>query len=240
MSAVGLGGNSKTSIIICGNMDSAHASETVATLRFGERCAMIENTARNNATMLAAVLADIDAQIAALEAAILQKERWVETREQRVDENAEAGTFEAAIGGVEVKKVYELTGAESERQALEQLLIRRARFTGAKPLDEEEEEKGPEVAGKGPTKKAVVGFGKKAALYGVGAGFDAEAEAGVDNTRFDASGVAAEELPAVLRSKGVSNWAVEDAETLARNAALLERKAARAKRSRMAYAGVSA
>lgn len=63
-------------MIICNNMDPHHASETVATLRFGERCALIENEARNNATMLAAVLADIDRQIEVLEAEILKKERW--------------------------------------------------------------------------------------------------------------------------------------------------------------------
>jgi hypothetical protein len=74
--SAGLGGNSKTSIVICNNMDPAHASETVATLRFGERCALIENEARNNASMLAAVLADIDTQIEVLEAEILKKERW--------------------------------------------------------------------------------------------------------------------------------------------------------------------
>jgi kinesin family protein 5 len=38
----GLGGDSKTSFIVCGSMDPIHASETVASLRFGEKCAMIE------------------------------------------------------------------------------------------------------------------------------------------------------------------------------------------------------
>eukprot|EP01033_Poteriospumella_lacustris_P012067 gene12067-8622_t len=76
----GLGGNCKTSIIVCANMDTAHASETVASLRFGERCARIETSARNNATILAGILADLDARIMELEQTILQKERW-EVRE---------------------------------------------------------------------------------------------------------------------------------------------------------------
>ena len=40
------------------------------------------------------------------------------------------GTYEASAGGVEVKKVFYLTGAETERRALERLLLRRAEFTG--------------------------------------------------------------------------------------------------------------
>jgi hypothetical protein len=80
--------------------------------------------------MLAGVLADIDSQIKDLETQILDKERWEQREEKRADELAEEGTFEAAMGGVEVKKVSVLTGAETERQLLEQLLIKRAKFAG--------------------------------------------------------------------------------------------------------------
>jgi hypothetical protein len=45
------------------NSASADAGETVAALRFGERCALIETEARNNASMLAGVLAALDAQV---------------------------------------------------------------------------------------------------------------------------------------------------------------------------------
>ena len=38
--------------------------------------------------------------------------------------------YEAAAGGVELKKVTVLVGAERERQQLEALLIQRAKFTG--------------------------------------------------------------------------------------------------------------
>jgi len=60
-----------------------HASETMAALRFGERCSMIETEARNNATMMAAVLAKIDSDIGELEREIVSKERWEEIEEKR-------------------------------------------------------------------------------------------------------------------------------------------------------------
>jgi kinesin family protein 5 len=74
--STGLGGDSKTSVVVCGNMDTLHAGETMASMRFGERCASVEVEARNNATMLAGVLSDIDRQIGELEEAIRSKERW--------------------------------------------------------------------------------------------------------------------------------------------------------------------
>lgn len=104
------------------------------------------------------VLAGIDAQIADLERLILEKERWEIREEKREDTLAEegrlgrhspqlscpvvvtvtavvvsvcacgAGTYEAAAGGVELKKVTMLVGAERERQQLESLLIQRARY----------------------------------------------------------------------------------------------------------------
>ncbi len=43
-----LGGNSKTTLIICCNPDFKHAPETISTLRFGERAKKIKNNARIN------------------------------------------------------------------------------------------------------------------------------------------------------------------------------------------------
>lgn len=141
----GLGGDSKTSVIVCASMDSSHASETMASMRFGERCALIETEARNNATMLAAVLADLDRRIKALEDTIVTKERWEIKEEKRTDELAEEGTLEAMTGGVEIKKVAVLVGAEAERRELEDLLKQRSRFTGV-VFDEEDEEEAEAVA----------------------------------------------------------------------------------------------
>jgi hypothetical protein len=75
--SAGLGGDCKTSVIICNSMDPTNAIETMSTLRFGERCALVENEAKNQASVLAGVLKKLDANIAELEAAIVAKERWV-------------------------------------------------------------------------------------------------------------------------------------------------------------------
>ena len=200
-----IGGNSKTSVVLCNSMDATHIAETVATLRFGERCALIEKEARNNATMLAGVLANIDSQIRSLEADILRKERWEMREEVRDDGLAEEGTVEAAAGGKEMKKVSMVVGAEEERQQLQNLLIRRAKFTGSTLFDDEEEEEGedgnkenassansgarsvngastqkPWKAHTKKVKKRVIGFGKEyAELYGLGGKFDESEEVSI-------------------------------------------------------------
>jgi hypothetical protein len=244
--SAGLGGNSKTSIIVCASMDSVHASETVATLRFGEKCALIETAARNNATMLAGVLAALDAQIAALEAEIALKERWELRNEEREDTLAEEGTFERAMGGVEVKKVYMLVGAEEERRQLAELLLRRAKFIGSDP-DSDEDTAVDTLSPLGVARanknahKAVVGFGREyAELYGLGGKFDETAEERAENTRF-ATGIADEAaVPMAVRAhKGTKSWATGAAMEEA-DAAELERKAQKVRRNRLAYSGISA
>lgn len=260
--SAGLGGNSKTSVIVCANMDPLHASETVATLRFGEKCALIETSARNNATMLAGVLAALDAQIAALEAEITRRERWEERQEQRADALAEEGTVEMAAGGVEIKKVYMLVGAEEERQQLEKLLMRRAKFIGSEPLDEDTDidftedvrttdgVQDPSAAATAAVgmvlkrsskpRKKVVGFGREyAELYGLGGKFDESAEVNAENSRF-AQKIADEgALPTAVRAhRGTKNWAT-GAPIAEEDAAVLERKAQRVKRNRLAYSGIS-
>merc|ERR1711920_476009 len=40
-----LGGNSRTAIVICCHKEDAHADETLQALSFGERCAMVSNSA---------------------------------------------------------------------------------------------------------------------------------------------------------------------------------------------------
>lgn len=103
--SAGLGGDSKTSVVICGSMEPRHSSETMATLRFGERCALIETHARNQASVLAGILEQLEADIRELERVIKEKEQWRVIDEHRVDKLAESGTLEALQGGVEIKKV---------------------------------------------------------------------------------------------------------------------------------------
>lgn len=225
--SAGLGGNSKTSIICAASMASAHASETCATLRFGERCALVENESRSNANMLAAVLAELDSRIATLEAEIKSKERWEEREEIRIDTLVEVNTLEAAIGGKEVKKVSVLVGAESERKLLEQLLMRRANFTG-RTDDEEHLSRKPKV----------VGFGQGAAsAYGLGEEYDASRDLATENERFQAV-VGVDTLPEVVRRKGAKAWTRP--EDLQEAPETLEARAKKVNRSKLVYSGISA
>ena len=116
-----LGGDCKTSVIINSSMDPAHASETVMTLRFGENCALIENEAKNNANMLAGVLAKLE-EIKETEAVIKAKERWEHRDIERVDENAEEGTLRShGCRRSGDQRVSVLVGAEEERRRLQEL-----------------------------------------------------------------------------------------------------------------------
>ena len=149
--------------------------------------------------------------------AIKAKEVWASREERRTDDLAEEGTFEASAGGVEVKKVFYLTGAETERRALEKLLLRRAEFTGqsldANAKVDASDQSGwrdsassgdhPPASGQGlGPKKAVIGFGKEMAeVYGLGSRFDERVDGEQENERFQTN-VDEQELPAVVKSRG--------------------------------------
>ena len=234
----GLGGNSKTSIITTASMSPAHAAETVSTLRFGEKCSLIENDTRTNANMLASVLLDLDARIAALEAEIKVKERWVVDEEVRMDSLAETNTVEAAVGGREVKKVATLIGAEAERKQLEELLVRRAAFTGidlgGRSLVVEGDDA---MASTLRRRKKVVGFGAKSFFYGLGEAYDQDEDLNQGNERFSAA-VDEELLPAVVKAKGGRQWTKP--EDLEEAPEMLEARAKKVNRSKLVYSGISA
>lgn len=257
----GLGGNCKTSIIVCANMNPDHASETVASLRFGERCARIENAARNNATILAGILADLDARITALEQEILQKERWEVREVRREDQLAEDGTLEKALGGQEVIKQTVVTGAETERVMLAELLIQRQQFAGVSgssvwsTLDEDGEGDSESIdldslqasaAAKGGVNgtRKVLGFGRALAeAYGFGDKFDEETDINQENERF-ASQTSAAALPTVLRTakRGLA-WAQGDMVQIEDNSSETFKKDVRKAnkiRAKLAYSGISA
>jgi len=61
------GGNSRTTILVSCRSDSAHGDETLHSLRFGERCGMISNTAKVAATSLSGAIALIDASLLRVE-----------------------------------------------------------------------------------------------------------------------------------------------------------------------------
>ena len=221
----GLGGDCKTSVIVCSAMDPRHANETVQTLRFGENCASLENEVGDNADMLASVLAGLDEEIQQCEAEIKAKERWEHRDVEREDINAEEGTFEAAAGGREIKKVSVLVGAEQERLKLTELLKKKASFVG---LDDFEKEK----------QSRAVGFGRDiATLYGVGTAFEEDADAHAKNERFAAK-LDNSKLSAVVQAKGAKGWTTT--EDLEHDPAKLENVAKKVKRSKLVYSGISA
>lgn len=205
--SAGLGGDSKTTIVICGSTENTNAGETMAALRFGEKCALIENEARNQASIIAGLLQNLDREISALEAMIKEKERWEMIDEHRKDELAEEGTLEAKQGGVEVKKVTVLVGAEDERKQLEKLLLDRHKLIGC---DEEYDQNDEINQFVGKLKYGAIGFGGRyAEKYGLGKKFDVEEDA-IENQRF-ADNVAEESLPSVLRKGGARVGAKKNA-----------------------------
>mmetsp|Transcript_12290 Transcript_12290/g.22091 ORF Transcript_12290/g.22091 Transcript_12290/m.22091 type:complete len:650 (-) Transcript_12290:94-2043(-) len=115
-----LGGDSRTVVVITGRLEIANALETVQALRFGERCATVENSATFAGAALAGALANLAVEIDSTETLIREKERW-ETRTV-VRQDAEDGD--------ETVKVSVLAGAEEERARLEQLLWRRRQLLG--------------------------------------------------------------------------------------------------------------
>lgn len=227
----GLGGNSQTSIVVCASMDEDHVSETVSTLRFGEKCSKIEKDIHNRRSVMEQVLRGLDAEIAEMERRIALKEKWVVQESIRVDGLAEEGSLEAALGNKEVVKVSILTGAEDERRLLEELLRKRYEFTGV-PLDT--------LLNKNKlTSGNVIGFGKAyAEIYNIGQKYDSEQDLVENNERF-ANQVETSRMPKLLQSKkGVTGW--KSGNLLEGDGKKLEEEADKAKRSKLVYAGLSA
>ena len=121
----GLGGNSKTSVIVCAGQNKEHTSETLNAMRFGEACSQILKTARTAANMVGDILVQIEKEILICEQEIKRKERWEISEEKRVDKLNESET-----GKLEYHKTAILVGAEDDRQKLNQLLRKKAKLTG--------------------------------------------------------------------------------------------------------------
>jgi hypothetical protein len=128
----GLGGNSKTSVIVCAAQDDEHSSETINAFKFGQACRRVSNTVRTQADMLGDLIKELDIEIAACEDRIRKNEKWVVQEERVVDELAEKGTLESeGFGGVEVRKTTVLVGAEEDRKLLHKLLTKKSQLSGS-------------------------------------------------------------------------------------------------------------
>ena len=160
-----LGGNSKTSVIVCACQDETAIKETVAALRFGESCRHISNSLQTETNFLRQLLDKIDNQIMSCQETIKRKERWVTEEVKREDTFAEEDTLESkGFGGFETRKTTVLVGAEKEHRLLNDLLRQRAEITGSKLEHriEEDQRFGGEI-----------GFGI-AHRYGLGKKYDDE------------------------------------------------------------------
>ncbi|KAL7433686.1 hypothetical protein ACHAXH_002144 [Discostella pseudostelligera] len=118
--ASGLGGNSKTSVIVCACQEEQHSSETINALKFGQSCRQVSYVIRTQADMLGDLMKDLDADIAECEERIRKNERWVVQEEKRT-----------GSGGVEVKRTTVLVGAEDDRKLLHSLLLKKSQLSGS-------------------------------------------------------------------------------------------------------------
>ena len=60
------GGNSRTTAIVTCRSDDSHGDETLQSMRFGERCGMINNTTKIAATSLQTAMENIDTALTAV------------------------------------------------------------------------------------------------------------------------------------------------------------------------------
>lgn len=126
-----LGGNSKTSVIVCASQDKDLVPETIATLKFAQSCRQVKNNIFSETDFLKRILDNIDSKIAHCEKDIREKERWEVREEVYEDSLAEEGTLESkGFKGREIHKTTILVGAEEERKRLDELLKQKAAITG--------------------------------------------------------------------------------------------------------------
>ena len=131
MLSTALGGNSKTSIIICAAQENHLIKETIAALKFGQSCRLVSNSLQTEKDFLRELIEKLDSQIKHYQDEIRRKERWIVREEKRMDTLAEDGTIESnGFGGVEVRKTTVLEGAETEHHCLSDLLRKKAELTG--------------------------------------------------------------------------------------------------------------
>ena len=121
MLSTGLGGDSKTAVIVCGAQEQRHGAETIAAMKFGHVCRGISNSVKTTTNMLQELLQNIDDQIYECEENIKKHERW---EVQEVNKN---GTKE------EGRYVSVVTGAEQHREKLAVLIQQKLELTGETP-----------------------------------------------------------------------------------------------------------
>jgi len=122
MLSTGLGGNSKTAIIVCGAQEQRHGPETIASMKFGQTCRGIFSLTAGKATanMLHELLNNINERIAECEENIKKYERWEVKEVLRP----------VGDGKEELRKVTVVVGAEEYRKQLSTLIRQKLELTG--------------------------------------------------------------------------------------------------------------
>lgn len=120
MLSAGLGGDSKTAVIVCGAQEQRHGAETIAAMKFGQICRGISNAAKANVNMLQELLQNINDQIAECEENIKTHEKWEVRPVRREDSD----------GQVEIREQTVVTGAEEYRAQLATLIRQKQELTG--------------------------------------------------------------------------------------------------------------
>jgi len=117
----GLGGDSKTSVILCGAQEGRHVAETIAAMRFGQVCRGISNTVHANANIVQDLFQKINDGIAECEENIKKHERWETREDNQYGDDGEV---------IEVRKKTVVVGAEEWHERLTSLIRRKMELTG--------------------------------------------------------------------------------------------------------------
>jgi len=116
-----LGGDSKTTVVVTCSMEPRHAIETIQALRFGEKCAVVQNVGGQRVSTIADQVASLDNDIAKCREEIRKKEHWL----NQAAENKASFELE---GHTTTKST--MVGAEEEGARLTKLLEWRAQLLG--------------------------------------------------------------------------------------------------------------
>lgn len=117
----GLGRHAKTAVLVCGAQEECHGQETISTMKFGQVCRGIRQSAAVNTSIIEDLLRTINREIAKCEEKIRRQERWEIVK---VEEKNESGQV------VAVRQKTLITGAEELREQLGELISKKMELTG--------------------------------------------------------------------------------------------------------------
>eukprot|EP00462_Mataza_sp_D1_P020160 CAMPEP_0175136002 /NCGR_PEP_ID=MMETSP0087-20121206/9038_1 /TAXON_ID=136419 /ORGANISM="Unknown Unknown, Strain D1" /LENGTH=645 /DNA_ID=CAMNT_0016418719 /DNA_START=30 /DNA_END=1967 /DNA_ORIENTATION=- len=114
-----LGGDARTLVVVTASLRSEHGVETLQSLRFGEQCAGVQNTANTGVSNVQAILQQLDKDIAECEEYIKKHQRWENIEVVRHD------VVDDRSVGKERQLKTVIVGAEQQQAELKVLLERR-------------------------------------------------------------------------------------------------------------------